>query len=574
MEAETAPRAPVDSSLWAPRAPYLPWLIFAVGLLIRLWGIGWGLPNEGRHWSYHPDEPILYIYSQQVEPTRLDFEPGFYNYGTLYLTLLRVAGDVAKTYGGGDQLWQQAGSAHLAGRLISALAGAGTALVLFWIIRRRLGVPAALFGSLTVALAPGFVVHSRFQTVDVLATFLLAVSALFALKLLSPGATDEPALDGRLAFRAALLSGLFAGLSAGTKYTGFLGLATLFVVLALSGQADRRKLALGGAGAAVLVFLITTPGAVLNFQAFWRDFQFEMQHSSQGHGLVFAGLPSGFVWHVYNLFLGVGPILVGLGLIGLAAGMIRRDPAALAVGAFFVLYYILIGRAEVLFLRYTFPLLIGLAYGLGWLVSNALAGPGWKRAVPALGIVGLGGLLGGGFASTAVYSLQMAAKDPRDQALDHLRSSGAKTVGVVADPWFYSPPYYPEVGAPRAMPIEARLEAMAKSEDPRVVRALPAGDPAQRYDWNTELLDLAPETIVFSSFETEGLDRIRNRTDLGETEALLRDRFVAFSERLVNEYRLERRIGGFGTGGQSATSGVHDLDYIRPLIWVWKRKAP
>jgi hypothetical protein len=549
---------------------WLPLGIFLISFLLRLWGIGWGLPKEGQNWSYHPDEPVVYLYSRQIEPTQMDFEPGFYNYGTLYLTLLRVAGDVAETYGGGKELWERIGAAHMAGRLISALAGAGTALVVFLMLRRRLGDAGALFGALLVAFAPGHVIHSRFQTVDVLATLFLALSAHFALKLLPTESGGEAAgSDAKAYFKLALLAGLFAGLSAATKYTGILGLATFLLALAMAQIPGKPKLALAGCVSAVLAFIVTTPGVLLNSSKFLEDFKYEMQHTSQGHGVVFAGLPSGFVWHVYNLVVGVGAILALFGIVGLVWAMVRRDRAALALGAFFVLYFILIGRAEVLFLRYTFPLLLGLAYGFGWLVKLGLERRGWGHAIPALGMVGLGGLFGGGLGASAVASLWMSGPDPRDAAKRHIEAqmegSGPKAVGLVKDPWFYTPPFFPDSGAPRAMPFEARDAAMRQSSSPVLQRFVPP-NPDERFDWDSRLLDMRPEYVVFSSFETEGLDRLRGRSDLTPEQKLLTDRFVAFYERLKAEYELERTFGGTGWR-------VHDLEYIRPLMWIWKRKA-
>ena len=38
-------------------APLLFILLLALGL--RLWGIGWGLPNATRLFSYHPDESLV-----------------------------------------------------------------------------------------------------------------------------------------------------------------------------------------------------------------------------------------------------------------------------------------------------------------------------------------------------------------------------------------------------------------------------------------------------------------------------------------------------------------------------------
>ena len=553
----------------------LPLIVFVIALLVRIWGIGWGLPNENRHWSYHPDEPPIYVYSRQIEPAKFDFEPGFYNYGTFYLTLLRIAGDVAVKYSGQtEEPWMEMGAAHVAGRWINAFAGAGTALVVFLMLRRRVGEIGAVFGSLLVAFAPGFVIHSRFQTVDVFATFLLALSAHFALRLLPDSDSDPPILDGRAFLKTVIWSGVFAGLSAATKYTGILGLITLFAAIYFSKSLDKPKLAIVGLVTSIVAFLLAVPGVFLNWPKFWADFTYEMQHTSEGHGVVFAGLPSGFVWHVYNLIVGVGPILVAMGLIGLLIAIFKKDRGAIAVGALFLFYYLLIGRAEVMFLRYTFPLLIGLAYGFGWLVYWSRERKGWSMAIPVLGMVGLGGLFGGGLASAATSGLWMAGKDPRDEAVDYIRSksTATTTVGLVADPWYSTPPFYFDTGAPRYIPFQLRHQAMLQAEGPKLLRFVPSHED-ERYDWDTRLLDLKPDYVIFSSSNTEGVDRLRYQNDMSDIERLLRDRFVAFTELLVKEYSLDAKFGGIvGPGGEQKVTGIHDMDYVRPLIWIWKRK--
>lgn len=543
--------------------PFFPWIVFGVALVLRLMAINWGLPNENRHWSYHPDEPLIYVASRQIEPAHFDFEPGFYNYGTLYLTALRIAGDIATTYaGGGEQPWMAMGATHLAGRLISAFAGAGTALFLFLMLRRRVGDVGALFGAAMVAFAPGHVIHSRFQTVDVLATFFLAASAYHALKLLP--APTALATEGKSALKAAIWSGVFAGLSAATKYTGILGLFTLVVAAILGNRKDAPKLSLAGIGSAIAVFLVTTPGVFLNSAKFLEDFRYEMQHTSQGHGLVFAGLPSGFVWHVYNLVVGVGGILVLMGLIGWVVGLWRRDPAAFALGAFALIYYILIGKAEVLFLRYTFPLLIVLAYGIANLIRLSAEKRSWAHIVHVSGILGLGGVFGGGFAAAATATMWMMGGDPRDQSAAMLRQEGG-SVGLVSDPWFYTPTLYPEAGAPRWVPFEARDQAMRAVEKPAIERYVPP-NPDERFDWDTRLLDeRKPDFVVFSSFETEGLERLRHKNQLSELDKLLMERYKDFATKLQANYVLDKTYGGTG-------SQVHDIEYIRPYLWVWKRK--
>ena len=215
--------------------------VFVVALAVRLVGIGWGLPNDIRNQSLHPDEPVVFAASQRIEPSHLQFVPGFYSYGTLYLTLLRMTTDVVTAYGGGPKdssekaMWRAVGRYHLAGRVLSALAGAATAWIVFLVLWPRTGLLGSLFGSMAMAFAPGHVVHSRFQTVDVLATFLLVVSLYFALRMLSPPDGDAP--SDRNYLKWAAWAGLFAGLSAGTKYTGILALVALAAVVI----AERRK---------------------------------------------------------------------------------------------------------------------------------------------------------------------------------------------------------------------------------------------------------------------------------------------------------------------------------------------
>ncbi len=138
------------------------------------------------------------MYSQAIEPAHLKLTPGFYNYGTLYLTVLKVASDMTAAYTGGpdpknaDATWSYRARCNLAGRVISALAGAGTVLLVpldtatpQWAFRRPSGATRR-------AVAPAHVVHSRFQTVDVTAVFLLAASVYMVFKFIPRDGEDVP----------------------------------------------------------------------------------------------------------------------------------------------------------------------------------------------------------------------------------------------------------------------------------------------------------------------------------------------------------------------------------------------
>src|SRR6185369_16353662 len=120
----------------------------------------------------------------------------------------------------------------------------------------------------------------------------------------------------------------------------------------------------------------------------------------------------GYVYHLSNLAVGFGTILTVIGVVGLFRAVWKKHPWAIALALFAVAYYLLIGRAEVKFLRYTFPLIPVLAIGAGWLVGRAHTHPKpqWK-AIGALGLLGLGGFWGGG-AATAVAATSVMA-DPK-----------------------------------------------------------------------------------------------------------------------------------------------------------------
>src|SRR5205807_1757587 len=83
-------------------------------------------------------------------------------------------------------------------------------------------------------------------------------------------------------------------------------------------------------------------------------------------------------------------LLLPLSVVACVLAAIKKQPWFWVLAAFSIVYYILIGRAEVLFLRYTFPLYIILAAGLGWLMGRAHEKRGRYRYVVGLGILALG----------------------------------------------------------------------------------------------------------------------------------------------------------------------------------------
>lgn len=550
--------------------------LFVAALVLRWVGIGWGLPNDIRNQSLHPDEPVIWMYAQQLDPGRGDFDPSFYQYPTLYLTALKVASSVVSTYApaptGPDSRsqWLSIGRDHLVGRWISAVSGAMLAWCLFCILRRRTNRFGAAMGALVVAISPALVVHSRFQTTDMLALLLMTLSLFWALELL-PARCEEPETEhAPPAWRSAALAGAFAGLSAGTKYPNGLVLLAVLLACALAPNGKRWLCAAAACFAAAVAFIAATPGVITSWSKFSADFRYEMAHSASGHGLVFAETPSGFIYHLANLATGMGAFALILCVIGLLTACLQRHRWALVLVAFALAFYVLIGRAEVKFLRYVFPLIPVLAIGFGWLMgyAHAQATLRW-RAVVALGFFALAGLCGGGgLVSTLQMTIWMVNEDLRDTVARRFHALAGRdvTVGLVSDPWFYTPPFYPDTALPRSVPFEQRHALMLQSQRPKVARFVPA-DFAQRLDWDTRLLtESQPDYVVITSFEANDVARLVGRPARDPVISALTERARQFRDELERRYRLDAVYG-------TDAPAVHDLMYIRPTIWVWKKKT-
>lgn len=549
---------------------YLGILIFLIAFGLRLIAIDWGLPNEQRHQSLHPDE----LPTAVPAITQPYFKPGFYHYGTLYLTLLKLASDAGTTYGWikqGDTVpeWKTLHGIHLSGRVISAIAGAVTALLTFLILMKVSNLLGAIMAAIIVTFAPAFVMHSRFQTVDALFTCLCTLSLLCCVAILLKPSHHN--------LKWVVTCGLTIGLAAGTKYSGAILLPVGWMTCVLIDRSSWQKNSLFLTVAFMVGFLIATPGIILESHAFFRDLTYEFRHVAEGHGLVFVNTPSGFIYHsVVNLPIAIGGIgVLVVGLVGLIWACRDKEKWIWPIITFAILYFILIGRAEVKFLRYVFPLLPVFAIGVGYLVYKLDISNSNIKFVNLLIFILVGFSVSGRNGAFAITQL-MQLEDTRDQAakwmLDNNKDS--KTVGIHTDPWFYTPPLFHDTGL---LGANRRMEAM-RQQAPYMVRAATAD--GKRIDWDISLIqDYQPEYIIISSFEFVDFDRINDRN------------FVDTLDKMLETYRLEAIFYGdhvyysknenekFSIDRQSLRGSmsvhfppIHDLMYVQPTICIFKKK--
>lgn len=560
--AETEPVADLNFM----KRPVVKWglLIFVISLVIRLLGIQWGLANSLHNQTYHPDEEVNWRYSQELNPAHLNFTPGFYGYGTLYFTALNIATDFTTTYFGGPQSkedWQYVARCELAGRILSATFGAGLAVCAFLIAFRLTNVLGGLVSGLSIGFSPGLVVHSRFATVDMLAALLLGLSAVEAFQLF-----ENREWKPNDVMKICLWSGVWAGLSAGTKYTGIIGILVPFVLLLLLHKKVAVKGILLVGVAAIAAFVISTPGCILDNQRFLADVAFEMQHTASGHGLVFDGTSTGYLYQLSNLFLGVGAITILFGFGYLIFKSYKKAPWAIAILAFALPTYVLIGKSQVKFYRYSIPLALPAAVGLGVALGESDR-KNWKGklmiGICALAIVGCDG---GGLRGTVTFTSAMMSPDPRDLAAQEIKSlsNSNTTVGFASDPWFWSPPLFPNTGLVRMIPFAERNVFRTEATSPKVLQFVP-DDAAQRSQWDPRLItQLNPDYITFSDFES--LDALRLASQGNPYNSPEVSQFQAFMTLLQSRYKLVK-VYGYNT------DLVEDLRYVMTTVYLWQRKG-
>jgi hypothetical protein len=170
----------------------------------------------------------------------------------------------------------------------------------------------------------------------------------------------------------------------------------------------------------------------------------------------------------------------------------------------------------------------------------------------------------GGLIGAAHNTYLMVAQDPRDEAARYLKRAAPNgSVGIVKDPWFYTPPLIPDAGLNRGQ-LKTIYEELAQSNHPKLVRFMPA-DGSAPIDWDLRLLtDAKPDYVVISSFEANDEARLTQVQGLDPGVQSLVDHYKAFIDELPKRYGRAVPFGG-------QMPEVHDLMYIRPTLWIWKR---
>jgi hypothetical protein len=375
------------------------------GLLLRLWGIRWGLP-----FAYNLDERSHFVPRAVGFFREHSLDPDYQLNPSGLIEL--VAAALFLTHWSADAVvraWQDdPGQVWTIARVASALLSTA-AIPLIYVAGKRLadrttGLVAAAV--LATSFLPVHYGHLALNDAPSLAfTALALIGAAGILR------TGE--------LRHYLVAGAGLGLAIGFKYNA--GVVALPLAAAagvqLYDQRDWRAVATGlaGAGAVALgAFALCDPYALIHP----RFFRSQLQHLSDytaGGLLLGETETSGYRYYGWSLLWGFGVIPLALAVAGAAWAVARRRRTALLLVPACVLFLLVVGSQGRYFARYGMPIypLLALLAGLGATRGQVLTSHIRWAAPVALALICAQGLV------TSVHGdIVLAREDTRSLARD------------------------------------------------------------------------------------------------------------------------------------------------------------
>jgi hypothetical protein len=369
-----------------PESADPPWLwiagIVLLGAILRLLAIRFGLP----YMRARPDETDAIMHAQMV--MRADLNPHFfhwpsltfYTFGAAFTAVSDVLGALSPGAAVSDARYL------VVARIVVALAGTATIVVLYDLARRIADAWTGLAAALFLAVAILHVRESHFAIADVLMTLLATAS----LALLGRALDPDPAGPDGARYRRFALSGLVGGLAASTKYNAaavLVAMAAVQIVLVMRSRGRVSSLAVWlptpiFVAAFVVGFLLGTPYAALDAPAFVADLRFDVAHLSAGHGV---DLGRGWWYHLTrSLPYGVGMTTFGAAVLGVIPMARHYGTRAAAVTAFALATYLSLGNGHAVFFRYLLPLVpivcifaaVAVRHGGRWIAARTTLSDG------------------------------------------------------------------------------------------------------------------------------------------------------------------------------------------------------
>ena len=352
-------------------------IIVILALALRFYGINW---DQGLH--LHPDERMLIMVAT---PMRFfaNLNPDFFNYGSLPIYLLVATGQLVEFITSSD--YSSYDGLLVVGRFLSALADTVTVVLIYRLARKLFHQTSiGLFAAFCYALFFFPIQNAHFFTVDV---FLTMIAALLVLLLL--GYLEQPTMIGLMKLSIASAAAVTTKISAliffpiiaagiilphiqSRKprvvllfFSSFVLLTVLFTFLFMPyAFILPYRQVIANCGSVLSFINVTCPIAVEQLPVV-RDILLQMKMNSDPfifpYTLQYVGTTP-YWYYLKNIFFwGMGPVFSVVSLMGLIRlirhmRLIKEKPEVALMIFFYLLYFLVIGRSAVKFMRYMLPL--------------------------------------------------------------------------------------------------------------------------------------------------------------------------------------------------------------------------
>lgn len=407
---------------------YMILIIMIIGLILRVWGINFGLP-----YKFHQDEPI--IVNHALAYGTGDLNPHFFIIPPLasyilfgFYILYFFIGSICGIFRGAEEFvltfFRDPTPFYIIGRVILGILPSILSVYLTYKIALKVvSKKAALYASLVMAVTFLNCINAHYAYTDNLLVLFVILSFISMARLID----NQRRIDYAV-------TGLVVGLAVATKYNALLLMAP-FLIAHIIGK---RKEGLSNlinlnvmifAGTAVLTFIICNPYSILDASFFWESLTHRIRGGYRGLGHHLA----------YSLFEGLGAIPTILGAIGLVWFLKKDFKKAIFLLSFPVIFYIHLVFKSQPFPRYALPMVPFLAIGMAFLMFELYEKVKTKALKIAIIVVSLLLVMPTTAKSIKADTL-FTSKDTRIEAKEWIEKNVPPGTRITLAHTFFSPP--------------------------------------------------------------------------------------------------------------------------------------
>jgi hypothetical protein len=444
---------PAAESKGAPKNAALVLLVFIMlcAIYIRFDGLDFGLPG-----LFHPDESRKSKIIRSMVVTG-DLNPHYFRHPNFLLYASAFNTWVSSIFHG--KIPDPPAVVEL-GRSVSAVLGSASVLIMFLIGSLLFNNIAGIIAAAFLAFSPLHIVSSRYIKEDASMLFFALLCFYFAVK----------SLKKDCSVKYNLLSALFAGFSASSKYSGLLNIIFSLMpvyersLIYLQNLLPRHEkliskirfadyrlketipgiilISLCIIGLFVAGFLTFTPYSISDYSTFIEDFMGETQHMERGHTVPITAMSYYWGFHLErSIFTWYQWLFAGLSFIAAGYVLMKRRMFGFLIFASVLLFYLpaefVKAKPEPQPERYILPCIPFLALALGDFVSLVSAG---KNKIIKYLVFGLTAAALFQIAHYSYLHSQSIKNDTRLQAKHWMLHNVPRNSKVIIDWQFYGPP--------------------------------------------------------------------------------------------------------------------------------------